>query len=96
MSNTIAIFVVTVTITAGVSFWIGAVVGYSTGQRTAQRHLRTKIIAEVKPRHKLSQLEAMICRLNTISGPKGLDLPKPPRREARPVKLHLPEVLPPR
>ena len=96
MSNTIAIFVVTVTVTAGVSFWIGAVVGYTTGQRTAQHHLRAKIIADVEPCHKLPQLAAIICRLNTIGGPKGLDLPKPPRRETRPVKLRLPDVLPPR
>ena len=90
----IAVFVVVVTLTGGISFWIGAVLGYSTGQRTAQYHLRARIMADVEKCWLLPRLEALTCRFRTVMGPSGLNLPKPPKLTKRPEKFKLPEIKP--
>lgn len=95
-NNIIAIFVVVVTFTGGISFWIGAVLGYSTGQRTAQYHLRAKIMADVEKCWLLPRLDALACRFRTVMGPTGLNLPKPPKLKRRAEKFQLPEVKPAR
>lgn len=92
--NTIAVFVVVVTLTGGISFWIGAVVGYSTGQRTAQYHLRARIQADVERCWRLSQLKALACRFRVVMGPTGLNLPLKPGRRGRLENFELPKVKP--
>lgn len=92
--NIIAVFVVVVTLTGGISFWIGAVVGYSTGQRTAQYHLRARIQADVERCWRLSQLKALACRFRVVMGPTGLNLPMQPKRPGRLEKFELPKVKP--
>lgn len=90
----IATFVVVVTLTGGICFWIGAVLGYRTGQRTAQYHLRARILADVEKCWVRPRPEALACRFHTVMGPGGLNLPKPPKPKRRPEKFKLPEIKP--
>ena len=90
----IATFVVVVTLTGGICFWIGAVLGYGTGQRTAQYHLRAKILTEVEKCWVKPRLEALACRFRTVMGPSGLNLPRPPKLKRAPEKFKLPEIKP--
>ncbi len=88
----IFIILVVVVVTAGVSFWVGAVIGYNTGQRTAQLRLRAKILANVQKCWVLPRFDALACRFKTIIGPDGLNMPAPPQLKAQTRKFELPKI----
>ncbi len=90
----IFIILVVVVVTAGVSFWVGAVIGYNTGQRTAQFRLRAKIVTNVQKCWALPRFDALACRFKAVIGPDGLNMPAPRQLKPQSRKFELPKIKP--